>query len=117
MASFGWVPGACKASVSRMEHERVVANPLLWSNRLNLRPLAKLEIGLSFTAQLCGEGFDCGLDAFKQLLSGNLSCPENLPGCANFEKSNKGNQMAGFDLQYRDLVVRSAGFAVLRANL
>ncbi len=96
-------PWSVQSSVSRMEHERVVANPLLWSNRLNLRPISKLEIGLSFTAQLCGEGINCGIDAFKDLLAGNISCPENLPGCAEFEKSNKGNQMAGFDVQYRDL--------------
>ncbi len=81
----------------------MVANPLLWSNRLNLRPMSKLEIGLSFTAQLCGEGKDCGLDAFRNLLSGKTICPESLPNCTEQELTNPGNQVAGFDLQYRDL--------------
>lgn len=96
-------PWSVQSSVSRMEAERVVPHPLLWSNRLNLRPHPKLEFGFSFTAQLCGQGIDCGLDAFKALLAGRKSCPETLPNCAEFEVSSKGNQMAGFDVQYRSL--------------
>ncbi len=96
-------PWSFQSSVSRMEHERPIANPLLWSNRLNLRPIAKLEIGLSWTAQLCGEGLNCGLDAFKDVLSSGYSCPDNAPDCESSSQSKKGNQMAGFDLHYRDL--------------
>jgi hypothetical protein len=96
-------PWVFQSSVSRMEHERTIANPLLWSNRLNLRPFAKLEIGLSLTAQLCGEGVNCGLDAFKDVLSSGYSCPDNQADCDVNSQSKKGNQMAGFDLHYRDL--------------
>jgi hypothetical protein len=96
-------PWSLQSSVSRMEHERVVANPLLWSNRLNLRPIAKLEIGLSLTAQICGEGINCGVDAFKDVLFGDTNCSNNSLQCSGQELSNAGNQIAGFDIQYRDL--------------
>ena len=57
-----------------------ILNSLQEDSTLSVKDLAE-KIGLSFTAQLCGQGIDCGLDAFKDLLSGNTSCPENLPGC------------------------------------
>jgi Capsule assembly protein Wzi len=64
--------------------------------RLNFRPLGWLELGLSRTAQWCGEGRPCGLDTFTDLALGK----DNLRGTGS-EGREPGNQMAGYDLRLR----------------
>ena len=60
--------------------------------RVNFRPLESLEVGLSRSAQFCGEGRPCGLSEFWDLFIGNDNeqAPEEQPG----------NQMAGFDARW-----------------
>jgi hypothetical protein len=99
-----WLGGwSFQSSLSKMEHERFIPNPLLWSHRFNFRPFHAFEVGLSWTSQLCGEGIQCGFKAFKEVLSSGYACPETLPNCQLDSQSKKGNQMAGIDLQYRAL--------------
>lgn len=94
-------PWTFHSAISRFEQERAVANPLLWSNRFSVVPWQPLEIGLSFTAQMCGEGFACNLKTFTDLLTSTTECPATNPNCLPEERSHTGNKMAGFDLHYR----------------
>ncbi|HZD52786.1 MAG TPA: capsule assembly Wzi family protein, partial [Woeseiaceae bacterium] len=60
------------------------------------RPLSSLEIGLSRTAQWCGEGRPCDLGTFADLLAGR----DNV-GDQGIETGNEpGNQLAGVDLRW-----------------
>jgi hypothetical protein len=77
--------------------------------RLNLRPLKNLEIGLSRTAQFCGDLriFDdegnqvgtrdrpCDLSTFWKLLKGQDNAGENID-----PEREPGNQLAGYDLRW-----------------
>ena len=60
--------------------------------RVNFRPLESLEIGVSRSAQFCGEGRPCGFREFWDLFIGNDNDQplEDQPG----------NQMAGFDARW-----------------
>lgn len=60
--------------------------------RVSFKPLPQLEIGLSRTAQWCGEGRSCNFDIFTDLLLGrdNDQAPTEQPG----------NQLAGYDLRW-----------------
>jgi hypothetical protein len=60
--------------------------------RVTFRPLQQLEIGLSRSAQWCGEGRPCDLRTFGDLLVGadNDQAPTEQPG----------NQLAGYDLRW-----------------
>jgi hypothetical protein len=60
--------------------------------RVNFKPLPQLEIGLSRTAQWCGEGRPCGLDTFGDLLIGR----DNDEAIA----LQPGNQLAGYDARW-----------------
>jgi hypothetical protein len=80
----------------QLESERVVPDARFFGMRLNFRPLNGLEIGISRTAQWCGEGRPCGFDTFMDLFFGrdnsgdDGTTPENEPG----------NQLAGFDVRW-----------------
>jgi hypothetical protein len=60
--------------------------------RLTWKPHPRLEVGLSRSAQWCGEGRPCGFDTFVDLLVGidNDQASSEQPG----------NQMAGFDARW-----------------
>jgi len=60
--------------------------------RVNFRPLESLEIGISRSAQFCGDGRPCGFSEFWDLFIGddNDQPPEEQPG----------NQLAGFDARW-----------------
>ena len=78
-----------------LDDEREIKDALLFGARLSFRPLRSLEIGLSRTAQWCGEDRPCGLSAFFDMLVGNDNQgvnvePENEPG----------NQLAGIDIRW-----------------
>ncbi len=67
--------------------------------RVNIRPLKGLEIGISRTAQWCGEGRPCGADTFWDLLLGK----DNIGDAGTTEENEPGNQMAGFDARWTNL--------------
>lgn len=62
--------------------------------RVNFRPRPWLELGLSRTAQWCGEGRPCGWRTFRDLLIGHDNTDANLG-----TNDEPGNQMAGYDFR------------------
>lgn len=60
--------------------------------RSTWKPHPRLEVGLSRTAQWCGEGRPCDAGTFWDLLTGNDN-DQPLP-------QQPGNQMAGFDIRW-----------------
>lgn len=89
-------PWRMSFGISQMESERAdIDAPLFMAWRVTVMPSRKIEIGLSRTAQFCGEQLECNLDVLGNLLVGNDNVgidatPENEPG----------NQMAGFDIRW-----------------
>ena len=89
-------PWRMSFGVSQMENEREdVDAPLFMAWRIEVMPFKDIELGISRTAQFCGEELVCTFDSFKDLLIGNDNVgidttPENEPG----------NQMAGFDIRW-----------------
>lgn len=93
-----WI-GPWRASLfaARMEGERRdVDRPLFLGARVEASPRQWLTIGLSRTAQTCGEGRPCSLRMLRDLLLGN----DNV-GIDATAESEPGNQMAGIDLWLR----------------
>ena len=80
----------------QMESERVVPDAQLFGMRFNVRPLPSLEIGISRTAQWCGEGRPCDWDTFWNLLIGR----DNRGGEGIDITNEPGNQLAGFDMRW-----------------
>jgi hypothetical protein len=80
----------------QLEEERAVPNAQFFGMRFNFRPIPSLEIGLSRSAQWCGDGRPCDLDTFIDLLLGRDNSgddgidPDNEPG----------NQLAGVDIRW-----------------
>ena len=62
--------------------------------RVNFRPRPWLELGLSRTAQWCGEGRPCGWRTFRDLLIGHDNADTNFG-----TNDEPGNQMAGYDFR------------------
>jgi hypothetical protein len=82
--------------LSRMEDEREdIDAPLFMAWRIEFMPFKDIEIGLSRTAQFCGEGLPCDLQSLWDMMIGN-----DNPGFDATEESEPGNQMAGFDLRW-----------------
>lgn len=94
---FSWLgPWRMTFAMSQMEHAREdIDAPLFMAWRVSFMPFKDIEIGLSRTAQFCGEQQECSWEVFWNMLIGNDNVgidatPENEPG----------NQMAGFDLRW-----------------
>ena len=80
----------------QLESDRAVPDALFFGLRFNFRPFRSLEIGVSRTAQWCGDGRPCDLDTFVELLAGR----DNI-GDDSVDRSNEpGNQLAGFDARW-----------------
>ena len=80
----------------QLEEERAIPNAQFWGLRFNFRPIPALEIGLSRSAQWCGDGRPCDLDTFIDLLLGR-----DNRGDDDIDESNEpGNQMAGIDIRW-----------------
>jgi len=83
-------------AISRMESEREdIDAPLFMAWRVVVMPFDKMELGLSRTAQFCGEQLECNWDVFWNMIAGN----DNV-GIDADPESEPGNQMAGFDLRW-----------------
>ncbi len=81
------------ATMGQLEDDREDApNAQLFGLRATVKPHPCVEIGLSRTAQWCGDGRPCNLDTFWDLLIGNDNdqALEDQPG----------NQMGGFDARW-----------------
>lgn len=89
-------PWDISAHFGALESERFVPNAQFFGLRFNFRPIPSLEIGVSRTAQWCGDDRPCNLDTFIDLLFGRDNIGED-----NIDESNEpGNQLAGFDLRW-----------------
>ncbi|QLE87511.1 capsule assembly Wzi family protein [Shewanella sp. Scap07] len=98
-----WIgPWTLTTGISRLEEERAVENPLLWSFRGTIRPLRQLELGFSWTTMFCGEGEPCDIGTLWDAISGNTECANGASSCDPAMETKIGNQMAGFDARYAD---------------
>jgi len=83
----------------QLEEERVIPNAQFFGMRFNFRPFKSLEIGLSRSAQWCGDGRPCGFDTFTDLLFGK----DNVGDAGVTPENEPGNQLAGFDVRWTNL--------------
>jgi hypothetical protein len=67
---FRWVgPWRLVTFLDHMENHRAdFDNTLFWGARLTFQPVHGVEIGLSRTAEFCGQGHSCGLGTFWDML-------------------------------------------------
>jgi hypothetical protein len=82
----GWLEGSDVA----------VRDARFFAARVAFRPSHWLEVGLSRTAQWCGEGRPCDLETLGNLLLGRDNRDASLPA-----DREPGNQLAGYDLRLR----------------
>ena len=93
---FRWMgPWTLTSFMGLMDDERVINNGWLWGMRGSFRPVRGLEIGLSRTAQWCGDRRVCDLKTFLRLLNGN----DNQGANVNPE-DEPGNQLGGIDIRW-----------------
>lgn len=81
--------------MGQLEHDRDIPDALFFGARFAFRPIESLELGISRTAQWCGEERPCNLATFKNLLIGN-----DNSGVGVSKPSQPGNQLAGADLRW-----------------
>ena len=83
--------------MSELDDDRYVDNALLFGVRGSFRPpKTGLEIGISRTAQWCGDGRPCDLETFFNLLLGRDNRGVNID-----PEDEPGNQLGGFDIRWR----------------
>ncbi len=78
----------------QLEHDRAVPEAQMWGLRTVFKPKHNLEVGLSRSAQWCGEGRPCDLETFWNLLIGRDNVGE-IPG-----QEEPGNQLAAVDVRW-----------------
>jgi len=83
----------------QMEEEREIPNARFFGMRFVFRPTKSLEIGMSRTAQWCGDERPCGFDVFTDLFLGK----DNIGDADTTEDNEPGNQLAGFDLRWSNM--------------
>lgn len=84
------------SSTARDGRLPVRADTKFFAARLSFKPRPWMEVGLSRTAQFCGEGRDCDLGTFWDMLAGRDNTDSSLSAA-----QQPGNQMAGYDLRLR----------------
>ena len=82
-----------------MESDRAVPDARFFGMKFNFKPFPSLEIGLSRTAQWCGEGRPCGLSTLWDLFIGN----DNVGEGGVTPENEAGNQLAGFDIRWTNM--------------
>ncbi|MGI9237459.1 MAG: capsule assembly Wzi family protein, partial [Woeseiaceae bacterium] len=80
----------------QLEKERAIPNAQFFGFRFNFRPVPSLEIGVSRSAQWCGDGRPCDASTFVDLLLGKDNIGDDGIGAEN----EPGNQMAGLDVRW-----------------
>ena len=92
-----WIgPWDLEAIFGQMESDRVVPNPRFFGMRFAFRPFNSLEIGLSRSAQWCGDGRPCGFDTFTDLFFGK----DNRGDAGTTPENEPGNQVGGVDVRW-----------------
>lgn len=89
-------PWDLTAIFGQLEHDRVVPDTRFFGLRFSFRPLRSLQIGVSRTAQWCGEGRPCDLSTLGDLLVGNDNRGDGGITVAN----EPGNQLAAVDFRW-----------------
>jgi len=87
----------------QFEKEREVPDAQFFGMRFNFKPMPTLEIGLSRTAQWCGDTRPCDLDTFVDLFLGRDNRGD--PGISI--DTEPGNQLAGVDFRWTPHFFRS----------
>ncbi len=82
--------------MGQLESTREIPNALLFGMRFNFRPIPSLEIGLTRTAQWCGDDRPCDVSTFGDLLLGN----DNIGDAGIGGDNEPGNQLAGVDFRW-----------------
>ena len=108
-AWLAWLgPWSFEFFVGQLQGVTVPAHPFLVGNRLTVRPLSWLEIGLTRTAQWGGKGRPQSLSSFGRMLAGG---GVNADTSAE-AKNDPANELAGFDFRLRcPLSLPCAGYA------
>jgi hypothetical protein len=88
-------PWTLTSFMTQLDDERAVKDALLFSVRGSIRPLSGLEIGISRTAQWCGDDRPCDFSTFVDLLLGNDNQGVNVDPA-----DEPGNQLGGFDIRW-----------------
>ena len=97
--------------VAQLDDVAQPARPFLIGNRLTLRPLPGLELGLSRTAQWGGQGREQSLRSFFEALTGSGTNATPDDAQAGIDPAS---QLAGFDLRQRcPSSLRCAGYLQL----
>ena len=86
----------------RMEENRAVPNARFFGFRASFKPIPSLEVGLSRTAQWCGDGRPCGFDTFVDLILGK----DNVGSDGISTGNEPGNQLAGIDIRWSLTLLR-----------
>jgi len=82
--------------MDHLDDERHINDALLFGMRGSFRPpRTGLEIGISRTAQWCGDGRPCDFETFLKLLNGNDNRGSGLS-----PEEEPGNQLGGFDIRW-----------------
>lgn len=89
-------PWDLNVMIGALENQRHIPNALFFGMRFNVRPLQSLEIGLSRTAQWCGDGRPCDISTFGDLLLGQ----DNRGDDGLDASTEPGNQLAGVDFRW-----------------
>ena len=91
-----WIgPWTLTAFMGELDDARAISNARLFGARVAFKPLQSLEIGLSRTAQWCGDARPCDADTFVDLLFGRDNRGVNVAA-----EDEPGNQLAGFDVRW-----------------
>jgi hypothetical protein len=88
-------PWTFTSFMTQLDDERETNDALLFGIRGSIRPLRGLEIGLTRTAQWCGDGRPCDLSTFGDLLLGKDNQGDNVDS-----EDEPGNQLGGFDIRW-----------------
>jgi len=95
-----WIgPWDLNVIFGQLEEERAIPNAQFFGMRFNFRPLKSLEIGISRSAQWCGDGRPCDFDTFMDLLFGK----DNVGDAGTTPENEPGNQLAGLDIRWTNL--------------
>lgn len=78
-----------------LDDDRFIPDSRIFGMRFDFRPFKSLEVGLSRTAIMCGDGRPCDLEAFFNMLIGRDNVGDNISA-----EDEPGDQRAGFDVRW-----------------
>ncbi|NRA82578.1 MAG: capsule assembly Wzi family protein [Gammaproteobacteria bacterium] len=100
-----WIgPWTFTAQMAKLESERHIPNAMLWSTRATIRPISKLELGLSWSIQWGGDGQPNSLKDFLDAVTSKQECANGADVCDPSLNTKLGNQLAGFDIRWSDSI-------------